>query len=487
MNKLFLILIFQLFFLFSFSQINPDFNCFTVIIGKNATADGSVLLAHNEDDYGELLVDLHKVPRIHFNIGDSLKLTNSISIARTSETFSYLWIEMPGQDFSDSYMNEYGVAITSNQSRSKLDNEQGNIGYFLRKIVIENAKSAREGVKIAGNLIEKYGYSYSGRTYSIADPKEGWVLEVVNGKHWVAQRVPDDEVMIIPNYYVINEVDLKDTVNFLGSADIVDYAISKGWYNPQNGKKFNFKLAYADQQGLNSNSNIARKWAAINRMSEKKFDFYADFPFTFKPKNKITLNELMEIMQNHYEDTEFDMNPDYNNGNPHVNMTMRICSESNQYSYIAQLRKGMPTDIGCIMWFAPRRPCIQPYIPFYFGINSIPENYERISYDKAFDLHFDAFHNLKTFFPNHSYWVYYKYASQTDNNYKNSIKTIKQIKNNFQFNVFEKQKNFEKDIIKLYKDNPKEAKKRITEFSTKYAEYILEEVKNQLINNVNSE
>ena len=98
----------------------------------------------------------------------------------------------------------------------------------MRINVAKYARSAREAVKIIGEAVEQFGYKGSGRTYSVADPEEGWIVSVVKGRHWVAQRVPDDKVMAIPNYYTITKVDLEDTENFMGSKDIVDYAISRG-------------------------------------------------------------------------------------------------------------------------------------------------------------------------------------------------------------------------------------------------------------------
>ena len=200
-------------------------NCFTILVGKNASSDGSVLIAHNEDDLNDHnFVDLHKVPRIKHAAGEKqIFLGNADSLDEAAETFAYFWIT--GSKYAeDQYLNEWGVAITSNSSQSKVLNGNGAIGHNLRRIVIERARTAREAVKIAGSLVEKYGYASSGRVYSIADPNEAWVFEAANGKHWIARRVPDDEVAIIPNYYVIDDFRETDTTNFLASADIIKYA-----------------------------------------------------------------------------------------------------------------------------------------------------------------------------------------------------------------------------------------------------------------------
>ena len=95
-----------------------------------------------------------------------------------------------------------------------------------------------------GSLVERFGYIDSGRTYVIADPREAWLVAVVRGRRWVAQRVPDDRVVIQPNVYVIGEVDLADRENFRASPDLVSYAVSRGWFDPAAGAKFNFRIVY---------------------------------------------------------------------------------------------------------------------------------------------------------------------------------------------------------------------------------------------------
>ena len=120
----------------------------------------------------------------------------------------------------------------------------GGIGYMLRRLVAQRAQSAREGMELIGQLVERFGYADSGRTYAVADPQEAWVVEVVRGRRWVAQRVPDDAVVILPARHVIGEVDLADRANFRASPDLVSYATQRGWFDPAGGRPFNFRLAY---------------------------------------------------------------------------------------------------------------------------------------------------------------------------------------------------------------------------------------------------
>ncbi len=144
------------------------------------------------------------------------------------------------------------MTVASDNCPSREDKPEltdGGIGYMLRRLVAERARTAREGVLLAGKLVERFGYIDSGRTYIIADPDEGWLFCVVNGKHWLARRVPDNEVAMVANTYTIRAVNLRNKANFLASADIVDYAKSRGWYDPQTDGPFDFRQGLCQPEG----------------------------------------------------------------------------------------------------------------------------------------------------------------------------------------------------------------------------------------------
>ena len=178
------------------------------------------------------------------------------------ETWAFFWSENPGLEFSDAYLNEWGVAVVSDGCPTREDDyatlvaageiRYGGIGYMLRRLVAERARTAREGVELAGKLVERFGYVDTGRTYVIADPREAWLVAVCAGRRWVAQRVPDDRVVILPNVHIIGEVDLADTDHFLASPDLVDYAVRRGWFDPGGRRAVQFPqglLERADRRG----------------------------------------------------------------------------------------------------------------------------------------------------------------------------------------------------------------------------------------------
>lgn len=455
------------------------FDCFSVLVGNKASQDGSVLFAHNEDDWGDRLVNFYKVNGSKYAPGKSIQLKNGGKLEQASQTYNYLWLEMPEMEFSDSYMNEWGVTIGSDACQSREDKAEitdGGIGYWLRRAMAERAKTSREAVKIGGALVEKYGYTASGRTYVIADAREAWMLAVVNGKHWVAQRVPDDHIAIIPNYYTITTVDLTDTMNYYGSADLIEYATKRKWYKPKKDGEFNFRLVYSDEGNLENMGNIVRNWSAHNMVSSEKWEMDTSFPFSFKPKKQIAVTDLFEILRNHNEGSEYDKSNNYKNGSPHDH-GRTICFKTTQYGFVAQLRNNLPKEIAYVMWLAPFRPCVHPFTQWYYGMNAIPEGFAQGESRIALETHFDPIDDVFSFAPDSDFLKYVKYAKKTDKNYGKSIKQIQQQVKMIEEELINNQKNFEDRMAAQISKDPGMASKAIGEYCNKQLQRSMELMK----------
>jgi dipeptidase len=451
-----------------FSQDTESFtfDCFSMLVGKDATADGSVLFAHNEEDWGDRIVNWYQVPGKQYDGATKISLKNGGTLSQADKTYTYLWLEMPEMEFSDTYMNEWGVTISSDACQSRERDPEitdGGIGYWLRRAMAERARTAREAVKIGGALVEQYGYTSSGRTYCIADPREAWMLSVVKGKHWVAQRVPDDHIAIIPNYYTITTVDLADTLNYYGSDDLVDYAVSKKWYDPEKDGEFNFRLVYSDPGNLENMGNIVRHWSATNKIAPEQYAIDASFPFSFKPKKQIELSDLFEILRNHNEGTEYDKSEHYTKGNPHE-FGRAICAKTTQYGFVAQLRTGLPPEIANVLWLAPYRPCVHPFTQWYFGMTGIPDGFSEQDYRSALAIHFDAIPDVFETAPDNKFLAYVKHAQQVDENYKQEILQLRARIQTLETDLLQKQEQFEKKMIKMLSKDPLAARKAITEY-----------------------
>jgi dipeptidase len=354
-----------------------DGECFTVLVGKNASADGSVMIGHNEDDRGDIIVNLRKIPARDYGTPQRVNLGNGGTFETDGKTNGFLWIEATTQEFADSFINEHGVIITSDSCPSretKEDYTDGGIGYMLRRIVAEKAKTAREAVKIAGDLVERYGYRASGRTYSILDQDEAWMLAVIRGKHWYAQRVPDNEVAVIPNHYTIRQIRPDDKDQFMGSRDIVEYARMNGWYDETKDGPFDFKKAFnrPSRRGLVSDGNTLRHWRGLNLLCGHKWEISDDYPFSAKPEKKITAEDLMTVLRDHYEGTEYDATDGYKTGSPNRTKFRTICTASTINAFVVSLNGKVPEPLSVSVWLALGKPDTTIFLPLYCGIESLP-------------------------------------------------------------------------------------------------------------------
>jgi len=421
--------------------------CFSIVIGKKASAEGCVIVAHNEDDTSPQIVNHHKVPRRSYPAGAKVMLRNGGSLEQVPQTWAYLWSEMPGLLFSDSYVNEWGVTVASDNCPSREDKPEltdGGIGYMLRRLVAERAKTARDGVLLAGGLVERFGYIDSGRTYIITDPDEGWLLCVVNGKHWLARRVPDDEVAMVANTYTVRATDLKNKANFLASADIVEYAKSRGWYNPQTDGPFDFAKVYANPQAATHPNNIGRQWSGLSRVARDKLAPGPNLPFSVVPKRKLSVLEAMQILR-HDKENESGPAPA---ASPFI---CALCSGATQTSFVTQVRKGMPADIGIVYWVCLASPRTSFYVPFHFGISDFPTGFRRESQrptSEAYDRRVQAPFLAN---PQEAFWTFSNFRDKVDTRGLTTVAAVKTAAQRIEQNAASLQKPMEKTALQLYR------------------------------------
>jgi dipeptidase len=352
-------------------------DCFTVLVGKKASADGSVIVAHNEDDYGNILVNVRKIRPRDYGAPQKVELEKGGVFESDGKTNGFLWIEATGQEFADSFVNSCGVVITSDSCPSRemsQDLTDGGIGYMLRRIMAEQGKSARDAIRIAGALIEKFGYRGSGRTYSVADKNEAWMMAVIRGRHWYAERVPDEEVAVVPNNYTIRLVRPDRPDRFMGSRDIVEYARKNGWYDEAKDGPFDFKKAFQRPPGPDPvfDGNSLRGWRGLTILGGRTWPVHGDYPFSFKPAKKVTAESLMTLLRDHYEGTEYDATNGYKTGTPNRTKFRTICTASTINSFVASLNGKLPEPISVMVWLAFGKPDTTVYLPVYDGVENLP-------------------------------------------------------------------------------------------------------------------
>jgi len=345
----------------------PSQACYSIFVGKNASVDGQVIMAHNEDDGPPQIVNHHKISRQRHAPGTKVTLLNGGQLDQVEETWAYIWSELPGMHFSDSYVNEWGVAVASDNCPSREDAPEitdGGIGFKLRRLIAQRARTAREGVLLAGQLVERFGYVDSGRTYVICDAEEGWLFCVVNGKHWRAKRVDDDEVAMVANTYTVRQVDVSDADNVLACDDIVTYAIKRGWYDPDEDGPFDFAAVYANRQSAVHPSNIGRQRDGLLYVAAGRVPPGPDLPFSVRPRAKVDITDVMKVLRHQ---------PEVKKSLPAPSCP--ICSGGTQTSFVLQQRKGLPRDIGIVYWVTLASPDTSFYLPFHFGIPAFPAGF----------------------------------------------------------------------------------------------------------------
>lgn len=425
------------------------------------------MMAHNEDDYIPQVVNHWKVARQTHSPDEIVRLDSGATLAQTPLTWAYVWSEIPGLLFSDSYLNELGVCICSDACPSREDQPEltgGGISRMLRRIVAERARTARQGVQIAGDLVERFGYASSGRTYIICDSSEGWLFCAVYGKHWVAQRVPDGQVALIANTYTVHEINLADTLNYLGSSDIIRYAIRRGWYDPKADGAFDFAAVYADSDAAADGRNIGRQWDGIRRVVADPPAYGARLPLSVSPKARLDVRNVMSILRGHYEGTRL-YAEDSATGCPHNQKITPICRHDTQTSFIAQLRGNMPSEIGLVYWVCLSSPCTSCYIPFHVGMDSFPacfagksvqptEAEYQATVDRPFTVdHMDAF------------WTFTRFRHHVEHGYADVALSARHLLDQVEFEAFGKQAAVEAEALDLLKQDKKKAMALLADYS----------------------
>ena len=432
--------------------------CYAVIVGRNASVDGSVLVGHNEENYGRRILNFRRVPRRSFQPGATVRLQRGGKLEQVPETWSFLWSENPGLEFSDGYCNEWGVAVVSDACATREDDydvlvargdiRQGGIGYMLRRLIALRAKSAREGVELAGRLVERFGYVHSGRTYVIADPNEVWLMAIVRGPHWVAQRVPDDAVVILPNVHIIGEVDLADGDNFLASDDLVEYAVKRGWYDAGRDGPFNFRMAYQTADHIRPD---VRQWRGQQLATgvESPFPPPEPLPFAVSPKEKMTVASVAAILRDRTE-------------------TLALFKTATQESAVFQLRSGMPPEIGCVYWKTTARPDTSVLTPWYLGVTETPEHYYAavdVETQLSLDHHFEPPIGTFDVDPDAAWWKFKLLQDTVDVDFPARYEIVRQARMKFETRAFEQQAAVEKEAGSLWKTDADAARRFLTGYS----------------------
>lgn len=460
------------------------FPCTNFLVGKKASTDGSTLISYAADSYG-LFGELYHWPARQYATGEILKVYEW-------DTGKYLG-EIP--QVLQTYnvignMNEHQLAIgeTTFGGRSELSDSTGIMDYgSLIYITLQRAKNAREAISIMTGLVKEHGYYSSGESFSIADPNEVWVLEMIGkgpgnkGAVWVAVRIPDDCVSAHANQARIQQFPLNDPENCIYAPDVISFARKKGYYEG-NDADFSFAKAYAPLDFGAQRYCEARVWSFFNRYNKDmaKFVTYAKgetkdpMPLYIKPDRKLSLSDLKEMMRDHYEGTELDWREDIGAGPFHSPYrwaplewevdSIKYCNErpiatqQTGFTFVSQMRSWLPNNVGGILWFGMDDAANTVYVPMYCSITEIPECYRVGNGD------------LYTFSWTSAFWIHNWVSNMVYSKYDYMHEDVKKVQQELENKFLKQQEDIEKKAM-VSAIHPSIV---LTEYSNEQAQYAFE-------------
>ncbi|MCA0390143.1 MAG: C69 family dipeptidase [Bacteroidetes bacterium] len=455
------------------------FACTNFIVTKGASVDGSTMITYTADSY-MMYGELYHFPAAKYPEGamlevfewDTGKLLGKIKQVR--ETYN-----VTGN------MNEHQLAIgeTTFGGRGELTNPKGIIDYgSLIYITLQRAKTAREAIRIMAQLVEEYGYYSSGESFSIADPNEAWILEMigkgpgVKGANWVAVRIPDGYVSGHANQARITKFPLNDPDNCLYSKDVISFAREKGYFSGKDAD-FDFAAAYSPLDFGAIRFCDGRVWSLFRRcnstmvkyLSYIKGENLERMPLYVKPDKKLSVQDVMGLMRDHYNGTELDMTTGVGAG-PYGNpmrarpLTWKyngeeyfnerpISTPQTGWSFISQSRSHLPNEVGGLLWFGMDDTYTTVWFPVYAAVTDVPENYRK------------GLGSLSHFTWESAFWVFNAVANFAYPRYNFVIDDIRTVQNQLEGQFLLRQKEVEEKAAKLLSSSRAECLMFLTNYT----------------------
>ena len=509
-----------------FSQSKADWEagfpegCTSITVGRDATADGSVITSHTDDSHRtrswmdieppsdhepDATVPMYKRMNDSTQAMPAYKHERIGEIPQVQQTNGYLNTAYPS-------MNEHQLAIGESTfgGRDELQSDEGLIDcQRLCQLMLERTSTAREAIKLAGRLTEKYGWNDYGECLTIADEEEVWHFEIVGpgkgkvGSIWAAQRVPDNHVSVNANASRIRQINLDDADHFMASENVKKVAREKGWWNEEEGP-FEFCYAYAPD---------SRKSVAARRREWRVFDLLApslelsptseNYPFSVKPDEKVELSDLVDVFKDYYQGTPYDMrrnttwenedgeqeisplaNPfmpydqlaieDVSGGWYHVNEEtgdIRFLGERTiarwytMYGTIIQCRGWLPDEVGGVVWLAQDNIATSIYIPIFAGTTQLPESYSTPGRTNGYTR-------------KSAWWAFNRLGTLTAQRWGDMHKDVDAVWDPWQKKLFEQQSEIDQKAQELYDQDPEKAREFLTNYTNKWGNKVVEKAWN---------
>lgn len=463
--------------------------CTNLIVGKKASADGSVICTYSADDYG-MFINLCHFPAGKHAKGEMRKIydwdTNKYhgEIPEAPETYNVI-----------GNINEYQVTIgeTTFGGRHEMTDSTGIIDYgTLIYLGLQRSKTARQAITVMTTLAETYGYCSEGESFTICDPNEAWIMEMVGcgagSKEcaWVAVRIPDDAISAHANQSRIRKFNMKDKDNVIYSKNVVKYARKQGWFSGRDAD-FSFADAYCPADFGARRFCEARVWSFFNRYSDHmaKYLPYAEgkqknaepMPLWIVPNKKLSVHDVEMAMRDHYEGTPFALDSDIGGGiwqMPYRPTPLSfkvdgksyfnerpISTQQSAFSYVSQMRSWLPRQIGGVLWFANDDGNMAPFTPVYCSATKAPRCYNTPGAD---GLNFSL---------DNAFWVCNWVSNMVYPRYSLMFPSLEAVRDSLDNSYFAAQKAVEDKAAALYRENPGNAVKYLTEYTSTTAEQML--------------
>ena len=455
------------------------FSCTNFLVGKKASTDGSTMISYSADSYN-LYGELYHWPAMKYNAGEILKVYEWDTgkylgeIPQVLQTYNVL-----------GNMNEHQLAIgeTTFTGRRELSDSTGVMDYgSLIYITLQRAKTAREAISIMTELVKDHGYYSTGESFSIADPNEVWVMELIGkgvgnkGAVWVAVRIPDDCVSAHANQARIQQFPLDDDENCIYSPDVISFAREKGYYTGDDAD-FSFAQAYAPIDFGALRFCEARVWSFFNHVNKDmaKYVTYAKgettdpMPLYIKPDKKLSPRDVQNYMRDHYEDTELDWRNDYGAGpfsSPYRWSPLTwevdsveycnerpIATQQTGFSFVSQSRSWLPNEIGGVLWFGIDDAAQSVYYPVYVGNTTVPEEMKVGNGD------------LLNFTWESAFWIHNWVSNMVYDRYSDKIVHVNELQEKIEGNFETQQSEIEEKALALYKESKPEAINFLTDYT----------------------
>ena len=462
--------------------------CTNLLVTKGASRDGATMITYAADShtlYGELYFK-RGGRHLPGEYRDIVEWDTGKALGRIPEA--------PVTYTRVGNMNEFQLAIaeTTFGGRKDLAGPSGIIDYgSLIYIALERARTAREAIQVMTSLVETHGYASTGESFSIADPNEVWILEMIGrgkgqqGALWVAFRLPDGTISAHANQARIRQFPQDDPKNAFFSKDLISFARGKGWFKGED-RKFSFADTYAPLSFGSLRACEARVWSLFRRAAPSQnlsMDFVKaekgakPMPLCIRPDHKLDVREAMELMRDHYEGTEFDMTQDIGAGPYALPYRWRpmgfkvdgqdfvheraISTQQTGFSFVTQSRSWLPDPVGGVIWFGVDDTYATVYVPISCGVKEAPKafaegtgNFNEFSWDSAF-------------------WTFNFVTNYAYTRWSDMIVDVQKVQREFEGRFVADQPAVDRMALDLHKQNPELARDYLTAYAARQTEQLM--------------